>query len=89
MPEPLLCRYVVASPLLHPVAARVGDVIVVRPGHETHPIAVVRRIADEWTLIRVGPPNYGAIILREAEGALIQLTASSSSLAGHTLLRSA
>lgn len=82
-------RYLVVSPVLHPVAARTGDVIVVRPGHPTHPISVVRRVGKEWEFVRVGPPNYGGILLREEEGALIELTTSSLSLASHPLVRSA
>lgn len=81
--------YFVASPILHPVVARTGDVIVVRPGHATRPIVVVREIKGEWEPVYVGPPNYGAILVREDDGFLIQMTPAALALAKHPLVRSA
>lgn len=61
--------YDVLVDMLHPVRARPGDVLVVRPGHE-RPICVVRRIGERWRLVRIGPPNFGALILSEDNGVI-------------------
>lgn len=81
--------YLVVSPILHPVAARTGDMVVVQPGHPEFPVVVVRRISGEWVRVRVGPANYGAILVREDEGCLIEMTASSQRLSEHPLVQSA
>lgn len=63
--------YVVLIAVLHPVTARVGDRIVVRPGHPCRPVVVVRRAANnEWEPIAVGPPHLDAIVRMEAEGVI-------------------
>ncbi len=80
-------RFLVLSPILHPVPAKAGDVLVVRPGHATRPIAVVRHENSEWIFVRSGPPNYGALLCREDDGVIIEL--SSASLAAHPLVQSA
>lgn len=82
-------RYLVLSPVVHPVAAREGDVLVVRPGHPTRPIAVVRFLFGAWQFVRSGPPNYGAIVGLELDGVLATLAFSAPSLAEHPLARSA
>lgn len=82
-------RYVVCSPILHPVAARTGDVLIVRPGHPTHPIVVIRRVAGAWEPVRIGPPNYGALLVQEDEGAITPLLRSAPSLAADPFVRSA
>ena len=81
--------YDVLLGMLHPVAAAPGDLIIVRPGHPTHAVAVVRPIAGVWQLIRLGPPNYGALLMREEQGIIRQRYPVSASLAEHPLLRSA
>lgn len=58
----------VRSPLLHPVAARTGDALVVRPGHPTAPLVVIRRVRGRWTGIAIGPANYGALAGLLADG---------------------
>lgn len=82
-------RYLVTSPILHPVAARAGDVVSVVPGHATRPVVVIRKVAGKWQPIRVGPPNYGAIQLREEEGSLTLLVRPAISLSQHPAVRSA
>lgn len=59
--------------MLHPVRAKPGDRLVVRPGHAVAPIFVSRKINGAWTCVHVGPPNYGAIVGLESDGALTQL----------------
>lgn len=63
----------VVSPILHPVAAREGDVLVVRPGTAV-PLAVVRKKGAGWECIRTGPPNYGALLLPLLDGAIAPQT---------------
>lgn len=82
-------RYVVNSPMLHPVVACSGDVLVVRPGHPTRPLAVVRHVKGRWRLVRLGPPNFGAIVGLECDGVVTALSAGSPALAEHPALRSA
>ena len=84
---PATYRYLVLSPILHPVAARDGDVLIVRPGHADRPIVVVREIAGAWRPIRVGPPNFGALIVREDDGFIYDLSGSPSSIADHPVLQ--
>jgi hypothetical protein len=64
--------YDVHVELLHPVRAKPGDRLIVRPGHE-RPMVVVRRVGDGWRGVRVGPPNYGAVIGLCDDGALTQI----------------
>jgi hypothetical protein len=64
----------VLLPMIHPVRAVPGDVIAVRPGHPHHPVAVVRWSGGAWTLVRVGPPNYGALLIPLLDGVLAERT---------------
>jgi hypothetical protein len=68
MPVPYVYDVLVA--MMHPVRARVGDRLVVRPGHPERPVVVVRRAGDEWVPVVVGPPNYGALIGLELDGVI-------------------
>jgi hypothetical protein len=63
--------YDVHVEMLHPVRASIGDRLIVTPGHE-RPVVVVRRVHGTWEPVRVGPPNYGAIVGLEADGAVTQ-----------------
>ncbi len=63
----------VVGAFIHPVPARVGDVVVVRPGAPV-PIAVVRRVRGTWTVVHVGPPNYGALLIPLCDGLLMPQT---------------
>jgi hypothetical protein len=81
--------YDVLLGMLHPVAAAPGDLLIVRPGHPTHAVAVVRQVGGSWQLVRLGPPNYGGILVCEYEGIISQRYPVSASLADHPLLRSA
>jgi hypothetical protein len=58
---------------MHPVAARAGDVLCVRPGTAV-PIAVVRLVRGVWAVVRIGPPNYGALLHPLIDGAIIPQT---------------
>ena len=60
----------VQQPMIHPVRAKTGDRLVVRVGHATRPIVVMRRAHGKWKPVRVGPPNYGALIGLEEDGIL-------------------
>lgn len=62
--------YDVNCHMLHPVMAREGDVLVVRPGHPTRPIVVSRMIDGLMRPVLIGPPNYGALLLLEDEGVI-------------------
>lgn len=79
--------YDVLVPMLHPVRARVGDRLVVRPGHE-RPVVVVRRGPEGWAPIAVGPPNYGALIGMEYDGVIRERT-HAPALALHPLAQTA
>ena len=59
----------VVGSFIHPVPARTGDVLVVRPGTDV-PIAVVRKLKGRWTVVHVGPPNYGALLIPLCDGLL-------------------
>lgn len=63
----------VIEPFIHPVPARAGDVLVVRPGTDV-PMAVVRKIRQKWTVVHVGPPNYGALLIPICDGLLTPQT---------------
>lgn len=63
----------VVGAFIHPVPARTGDVLVIRPGTPV-PIAVVRRIQKVWTVVHVGPPNYGALLIPLCDGLLTPQT---------------
>jgi hypothetical protein len=63
-------RFDVVSPILHPVPARTGDVLVACPGDAELPLTVVRKVRGRWTGIRVGPPNFGALAGLLADGVI-------------------
>lgn len=67
--------YEVLVAMIHPVRAKPGDLLRVRPGHRTAPIRVWRRVRGRWRAIRTGPPNYGALLVRADEQVIRQLTA--------------
>lgn len=81
----------VLYPMLHPVRASAGDRVVARPGHPTRPIVVVRRIGGIWRPVRVGPPNFGALVEREYDGIILYRPASvgSPALSEHPMVRRA
>lgn len=85
--------YYVQLAIVHPVPAREGDIIAVRPGHATHPIVVTREVNGRCVMVAVGPPNYGAILghVECDVPALIQIFSSAASmpLAAHPAVRSA
>jgi hypothetical protein len=80
--------YDVTTTMMHPVRARVGDRLVVRPGHLDRPVVVVRRDGDGWRPVVVGPPNYGALVGLEIDG-VIRSRSCALALAEHPLARSA
>jgi hypothetical protein len=63
----------VAGDMIHPIPAREGDVLVVRPSGAV-PIAVVRVLKGQWRVVHVGPPNYGALLGPLCDGLLIPQT---------------
>jgi len=86
MPMPYV--YDVTMTMMHPVRARIGDRLVVRPGHPDRPVVVVRRDGAGWHPVVIGPPNYGALIGLELDG-VIRSRACPLALAQHPLVRSA
>ncbi len=78
--------YDVHVEMLHPVRARPGCRLVVRPGHPERPVVVVQRTADGWAPVRLGPPNYGALVGLETDGAITLLAPSAASLDAHPLV---
>ncbi len=73
MPRAAAYLFDVIAPIIHPAPARAGDVLVVRPGTAV-PLAVVRRIRGEWTVVHVGPPNYGALLIPLCDGIITPQT---------------
>lgn len=73
MPSAAAFLFDVIAPFIHPVPARQGDVLVVRPGTAV-PIAVVRRVRGTWTVVHVGPPNFGALLIPLCDGLLMPQT---------------
>jgi hypothetical protein len=71
-------RFLVTSYIVHPVTARPGDVLVVRPGDPDLPIAVARPTPHGWHGVRVGPPNFGALAGLIADGVLIPQTSAAA-----------
>lgn len=65
--------YEVHVEMLHPVRAKPGDRLVVRPGNTDAPLFVSRNVGGTWTCVHVGPPNFGAVIGLESDGVLTQL----------------
>lgn len=80
--------YDVHVEMLHPVRAKPGDRLIVRPGHE-RPVVVVRRAGGDWEPVRIGPPNYGALIGLADDGAITQIYPVYALLAQHPAVRSA
>lgn len=81
--------YDVLSPMMHPVQAVTGDVILVRPGHPERPIVVMRSMLGGWRPVRGGPPNYGAILVQEDDGIIrwrASAAAASVPLSTHPLV---
>lgn len=79
--------YDVHVEMLHPVRAKPGDRLIVRPGHPERPVVVVRRTGDDWEPVRVGPPNYGALIDHAESGVISQRHPVYASLAAHPAVR--
>lgn len=82
-------RYRVHIDMLFPVRARAGDVLIVRPWSEARPIVVIRKRGDRWRCIRIGPPNFGALIGLDLDGVISELTPSLVALADHPAVRTA
>ncbi len=81
--------YDVHVEMLHPVRAKPGDRLVVRPGHPERPVVVVRGAGPHWHPVTIGPPNYGAFLGLIDAGVLTQLHPIASSLASHPSVASA
>lgn len=81
--------YDVHVEMLHPVRAKPGHRLVVRPGHPKRPVVVVQRAGDDWEPVRLGPPNYGALIAHEEAGVISQCHPVYASLAEHPAVQSA
>jgi hypothetical protein len=83
--------YDVHCHMMHPVRARRGDILVVRPGHPTRPIVVSRVVDGVRRPVRVGPPNYGALLVLEDDGVISENVGAVSllPLARHPLVRQA
>ncbi len=62
--------YAVLISIIGPFVARVGDRVVVRPGHAERPVVVVRHGADGWFPVQIGQPDYAAILCLAAAGVL-------------------
>lgn len=58
----------VLHPVVFPVVARAGQVLVVAPG-TPHPMQVVER--GTCRVIREGPPNYGALLHLIVDGVIV------------------
>jgi hypothetical protein len=68
-------------PMIHPVRAVPGDVIVVTPGHPVAPVAVMRpRPEGPWQCLRLGPPNYGALLNPLLDGVLSERTPGAAAI---------
>lgn len=75
--------YAVNVEMIHPVRARPGDALVVRPGHVERPVVVVRERAGRWEPVEIGPPNYGAILGLAEDGAITQTFPAYLTLRAH------
>lgn len=75
MPDSLRGVYVfdVRHPVIFPVCARPGEVIVVAPG-TSHPLLVVER--GTRRVLREGPPNYGALLHLIVDEIIVPRTAA-------------
>ena len=81
--------YDVHVEMLHPVRAKPGRRVIVRPGHPERPVVVVRRVGEAWEPERLGPPNYGALLALIESGVLTQRHPAYASLAAHPAVQSA
>jgi hypothetical protein len=71
----------VRLPMIFPVRAMPGDVIAVTPGHPTAPVAVMRpKDHGPWACLRVGPPNYGALLTPLLDGVLSERTPGTAAI---------
>jgi hypothetical protein len=71
----------VKVPMIHPVRAVPGEVVVVTPGHPTAPVAVMQPTAHgPWICLRVGPPNYGALLTPLLDGVLSERTPGAAAI---------
>jgi hypothetical protein len=82
-PRPSIFVFDVLLPMLFPVHASAGDVLVVEPGHPTRPIMVVRRSPAGYEELRVGPANFGALIVLWDEGVIVERSSASVMLFVH------
>lgn len=73
--------YDVHVEMLHPVRAKPGDRLVVRPGHHERPIVTMRYTDGDWNPMVVGPANFGALIGLAEDGAITQIHPAFVSLA--------
>lgn len=62
--------YDVLLHLILPVRALPDDMLVVRPGHPERPIVVSRSIGGCMRPVRIGPPDYSALLKLEQAGAI-------------------
>jgi hypothetical protein len=81
--SPSVFVFDVLLPMLFPVQASAGDALVVEPGHPTAPIMVVRRTAAGYEARRVGPANFGALLVLWDEGVIVERSSASVMLFAH------
>lgn len=77
MTERPIASYRVNTPLLWPIAAAVGQLLVVWPGHPTHTLAVVRRTRGHAVVRHAFMADgalYGVIMNLELDGHLTPLS---------------
>ena len=77
MTERPIATYRVNTPLLWPIAAAVGQLLVVWPGHPTHTLAVVRRTRGHAVVRHAFMADgalYGVIMNLELDGHLTPLS---------------
>jgi hypothetical protein len=55
-------RLDVHGPIIAPVVARGGDMLVAAPNDRAVPLAVMRREGDRWVRVRVGPDDFSALL---------------------------
>jgi hypothetical protein len=81
--------YDVHVEMMHPVRAKPGHLLIVRPGHEERPVLVMERHGSGWRPLRIGPPNFGALIGLEEDQAITLRYPLYASLSQHPALRQA
>lgn len=77
MTEHPIASYRVNTSMLWPIAAAVGQLLVVWPGHPTHTLAVVRRTRGHAVVRHAHMPEgalYGVIMNLELDGHLTPLS---------------